>query len=125
MNIKTSTKEKFTVITVLDTNLTANMTAEVDKLTKFVSEPIPHVILNMAEVKEIDKAVCHKIAEVQQSFYDKDSSFVICCLQPSVEAILEQEELMEILNTTPTESEAWDILQMEEIERELMNDFED
>jgi len=26
------------------------------------------------------------------------------------------------MNVTPTESEAWDIVQMEEIERELMDD---
>jgi hypothetical protein len=27
------------------------------------------------------------------------------------------------MNITPSESEAWDIVQMEEIERELMGDF--
>jgi hypothetical protein len=27
-----------------------------------------------------------------------------------------------MMNVTPTESEAWDIVQMEEIERELMDD---
>jgi hypothetical protein len=27
------------------------------------------------------------------------------------------------MNVTPTESEAWDILQMEEIERELLGDI--
>jgi hypothetical protein len=30
-------------------------------------------------------------------------------------------EMDDILNLTPTESEAWDIVQMEEIERELLN----
>jgi anti-anti-sigma regulatory factor len=125
MNIKTSTKEKFTVITVTDAILSANMTADIDKLTEFVGQPIPHVVLSLLEVKEIAPAVCHKLAEVQQAFYDKDCSFVVCNIQPSVEAVLEQEELMEIMNITPTESEAWDIVQMEEIERELMNDFED
>ena len=28
------------------------------------------------------------------------------------------------MNITPTESEAWDIVQMEEIERELLGDFD-
>jgi hypothetical protein len=32
--------------------------------------------------------------------------------------------LLEKINYTPTESEAWDIVQMEEIERELDTDFE-
>jgi len=30
-------------------------------------------------------------------------------------------ELLDFLNHTPTESEAWDIVQMEEIERELLD----
>jgi hypothetical protein len=49
---------------------------------------------------------------------------VICELQPPVEETLDKEELLEVLNSTPTESEAWDIVQMEEIERELLdNEF--
>jgi hypothetical protein len=30
-----------------------------------------------------------------------------------------------MMNVTPTESEAWDIVQMEEIERELLDDGEE
>ena len=33
---------------------------------------------------------------------------------------LDTNDLLEILNITPTESEAWDIVQMEEIEREYL-----
>jgi hypothetical protein len=32
---------------------------------------------------------------------------------------LDEKELLELMNVTPTESEAWDIVQMEEIERDL------
>jgi hypothetical protein len=43
-----------------------------------------------------------------------------CCkFQPSVEEFLEKNEFLEEMNVTPTESEAWDIVQMEEIERDL------
>jgi Trp operon repressor len=45
-------------------------------------------------------------------------------MQPLVEETFDKEELLELLNSTPTESEAWDIVQMEEIERELLdNEF--
>jgi len=45
-------------------------------------------------------------------------------MQPLVEETFDKEELLELLNCTPTESEAWDIVQMEEIERELLdNEF--
>ena len=33
---------------------------------------------------------------------------------------LDEKELLEGMNITPSESEAWDIVQMEEVERELL-----
>jgi anti-anti-sigma regulatory factor len=65
------------------------------------------------------------LVELQESFYEKNCSFVICGLQPKVAELLDAKGWLELLNVTPTESEAWDIVQMEEIERELMDDFED
>jgi len=47
---------------------------------------------------------------------------VICELQPPVEEFLDKGQLLEMMNMTPTESEAWDIIQMEEIERELLDE---
>jgi hypothetical protein len=64
--------------------------------------------------------------ELQQEFYEHNRSFVICEMQQNVVDTLEKEELLEVMNVTPTESEAWDIVQMEEIERELLdNEFSD
>jgi hypothetical protein len=42
-------------------------------------------------------------------------------MQPGVKALFKEEGLLDLINHTPTESEAWDIVQMEEIERELLN----
>jgi len=39
-----------------------------------------------------------------------------------VEDYLEAEGILELMNVTPTESEAWDIVQMEEIERDLFGE---
>ena len=123
MNIKTDTKEKFTVLTPQVGIITANMTADIENITAYGTTAIPHLVINMSEVKEIAVDAAHKLADVQQSFYEQDHSFVICGLQPSVENVFEKEDLLELMNITPTESEAWDIVQMEEIERELMGDW--
>jgi anti-anti-sigma factor len=121
MNVKIDTKEKFVVITSQDTELTAIMTEElVVMLRTYLQKDIPHIILNMSAVKNLDEDGCAILANIQQEFYENGCSFVICALQKDVEEKLDQLELLEILNVTPTESEAWDILQMEEIERELM-----
>ena len=125
MNVKIDTKEKFTVITPNEAEITANMTVELtDMLLEYMKKSIPHVIFNMEKVNTTSLQTAKKIAAIQQQFYENNYSFVICCLNTAVEKILEEEDLIDVMNITPTESEAWDIVQMEEIERELMADFD-
>ncbi len=126
MNVKIDTKEKFSVITPVDPGIPANMTEELGELLQdFLSKEVPHLVLNMQDVKEISEAAANKIADLQQEFYENNASFVVCALQEHVEAQFEKLDLLELMNITPTESEAWDIVQMEEIERELMGDFDE
>jgi hypothetical protein len=126
MNFKTDTKEKFSVITLVDPVIPANMTVELqDLLQSFAGMPVPHLVVKMGAVNEIAPEIAFCIANAQQSAYEKDASFVICEITAGVEKVFEDLELMDTLNQTPSESEAWDIVQMEEIERELMNDFGD
>ncbi len=121
MNVKTDTKEKFTVITPLEQDLPVNMAEELNQLLlPYLQKDIPHVILNMEQVGQIDEESGEILAAIQQKFYENNCSFVICALQPKAEEILDRQELLELMNVTPTESEAWDIVQMEEIERELL-----
>ena len=120
MNVKIDTKERFTVITPGEAHLPVNMTDELNKLLlAYLQKDIPHVILKMDAVKTVDEPMAENIAQIQQQFYDNNCSFVICGLQKDVVQLLEQKELLEFMNVTPSESEAWDIVQMEEIEREL------
>lgn len=124
MNVKTDTKEKFTVIKPEEPSLTANMTEELGNMMLcYLQKDIPHIVLNMISVQAIDETAAEKIAGIQQKFYEHNCSFVICELSNEVEQHLDKIELLEILNVTPTESEAWDIVQMEEIERELLGDI--
>ncbi len=123
MNVKIDTKERFTVITPEEAHLSVIMTDELNKLLlAYLQKDIPHVILKMDEVQTVDEPMAENIAAIQQQFYDNNCSFVICGLQKDVAQLLEQKELLECMNVTPSESEAWDILQMEEIERELLGD---
>ena len=126
MNVKTDTKEKFSVVTPVETEITANMTDELKELLlSYLQKDIPHVVLKMNEVGSLSPEAAETITLVQQQFYEKNASFVICEMNQAMEDRLEEQELLELLNTTPTESEAWDIVQMEEIERELLGDFDE
>ena len=127
MKVKIDTKEKFHVITLMEPKLSANIAAELSQLgTKFLQEKTNNVVLNLINTDTIDDEVAaRRLAELQQAFYEHNASFVICNLQPAVEEKLEELEVLEELNVTPTETEAWDIVQMEEIERELLDDEDD
>jgi anti-anti-sigma regulatory factor len=125
MKLKIDTKEKFYVLTLEESIISANMTEDLEKIGDYASFKIPHVVLNMKMVKEITDEAAEKFSEIQQQFYEKNKSMVICELQPSVEAVFERLTLTDVMNITPTESEAWDIVQMEEIERELLSNFEE
>ena len=120
MEVKTNTKEKFHVITVGCATLTADMAAELsDLLLPYLQNDVKNVILNLKELQSLDVISAEKLVNLQQIFYENNSSFVICEMQKGVENFLDSVNLLEMMNTTRTESEAMDIVQMEEIEREM------
>ncbi len=122
MQVKIDTKEKFTVVTPIPADLTANIAAEIrETAISRLQEPVKNIVLNLEKVSAIEEECTSSLAELQQEFYEKNSSFVICCLQKPVEEVFAKMELLEYMNITPSESEAWDIVQMEEIERELLD----
>ncbi len=123
MNVKIDTKEKFHVLTPMETTLSENMTGEISQLLLSCREKeVKNVILNLEQVTSMSEQVAQAILNSQQEFYDLQISLVICEMKPELEEFLDKIEILDILNYTPTESEAWDIVQMEEIERELFED---
>lgn len=136
MQVKIDTKEKFHVITLPGPSLSATMTDDLseclvpylqndarlpDEQAREAEGKVKNVVLVLKDIQDIDNAAGEKLVEIQQKFYEQNASFVICELQKKVEQFLDQQELLELMNTAPTQSEAWDIVQMEEIERELLD----
>jgi anti-anti-sigma factor len=123
MQVKTDTKEKFHAITVQGSSLSATMTDELgDCLLPYLQKDVKNIVLIMKEIETIELAAAEKIVYIQQKFYENNVSFVVCELQKPVEEFLDKNQLLEMMNVTPTESEAWDIVQMEEIEREFLGE---
>ena len=122
MQYKTDLKEKFTVVTFLDTTLTSNSVPEINELTqKILSQSPKNLVLNCGQVKQWDASIVEVLANAQQQFYDNNASFVICALSDALQNSIDDSEYAEMMNLTPTETEAWDIVQMEEIERDLLD----
>lgn len=127
MELKIDTKEKYQLITPAGASITANIAAEIVAIcNKCLESAQKNMVLNLENVKEIAPDACQILTDLQQAFYDKSASFVMCCLISNIENAFDSLGLLEVLNLTPTLSEASDIVMMEEIERELLDsdDFE-
>ena len=121
MKVKIDTKERFHAITLPGDSLSATMTDDLGAcLLPYLQNDVKNVVLILKDIQNIDIAAAEKLVSIQQNFYESNASFVICELQKPVEDFLDKNELLELMNVTPSESEAWDIVQMEEVERELL-----
>lgn len=123
MRVKTDTKEKFHVIQVEEPALTATMTDELGNcLLPYLENEVKNLVVVLRDTNTVELTAAEKLVYIQQKFYENGASFVICELQPAVEDFLDQNDLLEMMNVTPTQSEAWDIVQMEEIERDMFGE---
>lgn len=121
MNFKISTKEKFHVISLNEPLFSANMTDKLrDLFIEVTQNDVKHIILSLKTVQDIELQAAGFLVKEQERARAEHRSFVICEIQPSVKELLGKQGISDLLNTTPTESEAWDMVQMEEIERELL-----
>jgi anti-anti-sigma regulatory factor len=120
-NVKSDTKEKFTVVKPLFISFSANLAEElVAYLETFLKKEISNVVLDLSSLQDITEKEAALLMNVQHQFYENQSSFIICEVVNPLQHLFK-----ECMNITPTESEAWDIVQMEEMERELLNNFND
>ena len=113
------------IITPLINSFSDNLTAELNELLSSYKQSKINLIINFKNVSTTNEQVIKQIAAWQNEFYNSKLSFVLCEIQQSVKAVLEKLELDDVLNTAPTETEAWDIVQLEEIERELSQNDEE
>lgn len=125
-SFKLETKEKFHVATPETKNLSAALTEQMTTQWKeLLHQNVKNLIINMRLVENSDPESLSALLALQQEFNASEASFVVCALSPAILSTWKPLEDYDLLNSTPTESEAWDIVQMEEIERELLNGLDD
>ena len=119
-NVKIDTKEIFHVITPLNTSISANMSEELNKtIIKTQESENKSIVLNLGHVSEVEAPLLKSLAQLEMHFKGLNKSFVICNIREELKQNPSFSQQLTELNLAPTESEAWDIVQMEEIEREL------
>ena len=124
MKFKIDTREKFTIITPDSDFSSDNLTAEFKELVHSYLQHKTNIVISLKNVAKLDEQAVETLAALQQLFYQQNVSFVICEVQLPVQAVVNSLDLDGVMNITPTDTEAWDIVQMEEIERDLLGDEE-
>lgn len=120
MQFKLDTKEKFHVIRIEENDLSANLSEEiVETTTNCLNTSVKNIIINMGKVTHFTSESITNLIETQQNFLESGHSFVFCNFSSEVKAFLKEEDLIDVVQFTPTENEAIEIVHMDEIEREM------
>ena len=120
MKIKVDTKEKFQVFRPLEPELSVIMAETLSRqvIDGFKTEA-RNAIIDLTDVNEADEQALVDLATLLQLCQKNQASMVFFGVKPAVKTAMQGLDLIDVFQITPTESEAWDIVQMEEIEREL------
>ena len=120
MKVKIDTKEVFHVITIEEKVLTAIMAADLKKTIEVEQQrQCLSLILNFQHVQAVEQTLLSLLEDLRKSQKAIEKSFVVCSMSNEIQQKLGVHKECDKFHITPTESEAWDIVQMEEIEREL------
>lgn len=126
MKIKVDTKEKFKVWRPVDPCFSVIMAAELTSNVMLgFREPAKSAIIDFSAILTAEQQALIELATLHQLAYRNQASLVLFHVNNEVLQTMEHLQLSAVFNITPSESEAWDIVQMEEIERELFGEEED
>lgn len=78
-----------------------------------------NIVLNMADTRYCDSSGLSAILVANRLCRDEGGSFVLCGLQDTVQKLITISQLDSVLKITPTESEAIDLVYMDEVERDV------
>jgi len=125
MLFKIDTREKFYVIKIEEIDLSANLADDFTELLTNCLDTMPkNSIINLNKVDTISTEIIQQLVSFQEFSVENNISLVFCELTKGFKSILSNQDLLDIIHTTPTESEAVDMIYMEEMEREMWDGHE-
>jgi anti-anti-sigma regulatory factor len=125
MLFKIDTREKFYVIKIEENDLSANLADDFTELLTNCLDTMPkNSIINLNKVDTISTEIIQQLVAFQEFSLENNISLVFCELTKDIKSILSNQDLLDIIHTTPTESEAIDMIYMEEMEREMWDGHE-
>ncbi len=93
-----------------------------DLKSKFVylnKQGVRNIILDLSKTRYCDSSGLSSILVAHRLCKEANGSFILASLQDSVQKLIDISQLNNVLKITPTYKEAVDLLQMEEVERDV------
>lgn len=122
MKFSIDKQERYTVFTLNEDNLNSTLAPKLkSEFTLLSQEGIPNLIFDMSNIKIIDSAGLSSILIGDRAWKDL-GSFVLTGVQPYASRIIQIAKLDKMLVIVPTFQECLDYIEMEEIQRNLIEE---
>jgi anti-anti-sigma regulatory factor len=122
MKYNIDTKENFDIITPINDLFDQDLA---EKIQQFLSASIlknRSAIIDFSSIQSIENNLNQTIIDWHHKMYDSNLSFALCEMNDEVKKSMQENDEFDILNITPKQIEAIDIVAMEGLERELLGD---
>ncbi|TVR41335.1 MAG: anti-sigma factor antagonist [Cryomorphaceae bacterium] len=123
MNFEVKNEEKHAMVQShvekLDSMNAPDLKSELVMLNK---NGVRNIVLNLEKTRYCDSSGLSAILVGNRLCKNANGTFVVTGLQSTVQKMITISQLDSVLNITPTQSEAVDLIMMEEVERELGDD---
>jgi len=125
MKYNTKRNDKYSVLTLEDTNLNSGIAPDLKSKFLILSEEgVRNLVLDLAQVEYVDSSGLSAILTGNR-LWRGDRSFVLTGVNhPSVKKLIEISRLESVLTIIPTLQESIDFVMMEELERVIREEEE-
>lgn len=122
MKYNIDTKENFDIITPINDIFNQDLAEEIQQFLSASILKNRSAIIDFSSIQSIENNLNQIIIDWHHKMYDSNLSFALCEMNDEVKKSMQENEESNILNITPKQIEAIDIVAMEGLERELLGD---
>ena len=122
MKYNIDTKENFDIITPINDLFDQNLAEEIQQFLSASILKKRSAIIDFSSIQSIENNLNQIIIDWHHKMYDSNLSFALCEMNDEVKKSMQENDESDILNITPKQIEAIDIVAMEGLERELLGD---
>jgi len=113
-------RDRYTLVKVLEEKFTAKISPELKaELVDLNNKGLKNIIFDLEDASYCDSSGLSVILVANRVCKENNGCLVICNLKPAVAKLIDISQLSNVLNITPSFSEAEDYLFMDELERGL------